>query len=290
MQRAFIAFDAAQRRWLLLWLSHHLVIDHVALEVILQEVQAYLRGEEARLRDPVPYRDFVARARLGVSRQEHEAFFQEMLGDIAEATAPYGIVDVRGDGRGVSEAHLSVDEEVSRRIRARARAAGVSAASVCHLAWGQVLARLTGREEVVFGTVLLGRMQGRGVRAARGGAAHQHTACSVIDRGSQCGSGAHETHGRLGRLLRHEHASLTLAQRCSGVEAGAPLFTTLLNYRYSSAGAEESRGEQASSGIKGLGVEERTNYPLMVSVDDSWRGFGLTCRCASRWSRGVSAS
>jgi len=53
-----------------------------------------------------------------------------------------------------------MDEGVSRRIRERARAAGVSAASLCHLAWGQVLSRLTGQEEVVFGTVLFGRLQG----------------------------------------------------------------------------------------------------------------------------------
>ena len=54
------------------------------------------------------------------------------------------------------------EAELSRRLRGRARVQGVSAASLCHLAWGQVLARSRGREEVVFGTVLFGRMQGGG--------------------------------------------------------------------------------------------------------------------------------
>jgi non-ribosomal peptide synthetase component F len=40
-------------------------------------------------------------------------------------------------------------------------------------------------------------------------------------------------HRLLGDLMRHEHGSLALAQRCSGVSAPAPLFTALLNYRHS---------------------------------------------------------
>jgi len=39
IQRAFIASDGTADRWLLLWLSHHLVIDHVSLELIIKEVR-----------------------------------------------------------------------------------------------------------------------------------------------------------------------------------------------------------------------------------------------------------
>ncbi|WP_037871506.1 hypothetical protein, partial [Streptomyces sp. NRRL S-813] len=79
-------------------------------------------------------------------------------------------------------------------------------------------------------------------------------------------------------LIRHEHAPLTLAQRCSMVPAGTPLFTSLLNYRYSAAAAADDNDEKYTevwAGITGLGGEERTNYPLAVSVDDVGDGFTL---------------
>ncbi|MFT0870228.1 non-ribosomal peptide synthetase, partial [Pseudomonas sp. CAM1A] len=86
--------------------------------------------------------------------------------------------------------------------------------------------------------------------------------------------GVRLTHQRLARLLAHEQASLALAQRCSGVPASQALFTSLLNYRHSAAtGAERA---QAWQGIELLVAHERSNYPLVVSVDDLGDGFALT--------------
>ena len=52
---------------------------------------------------PLPFRNFVSAARLGVSRAAHEAFFRRMLGDIDEPTAPFGLMNVRGDGSGIAD-------------------------------------------------------------------------------------------------------------------------------------------------------------------------------------------
>ncbi|MEX3969062.1 hypothetical protein AB4Y42_44545, partial [Paraburkholderia sp. EG286B] len=70
------------------------------------------------------------------------------------------------------------------------------------------------------------------------------------------------THARLAELLAHEHASLALAQRCSGVAAPAPLFSSLLNYRHNMPAAISGAGAaDGLSGVEWLGGEERTNYP-----------------------------
>ena len=76
-------------------------------------------------------------------------------------------------------------------------------------------------------------------------------------------------------LLEHEHASLALAQRCSGVPTGTPLFSALLNYRHNAIPSSERSTE---SGIEFLGTEERTNYPLTLSVEDFGQALGLTAQ------------
>src|SRR5262249_20851163 len=133
---------------------------NTTFKYIFSEVQTHLLGQADRLAEPLPFRNFVAQARLGMSREEHEAFFRRLLGDVEEPTAPFGLLDARGDGEGVVQARIELEPAWARRARERARKLSVSAASLFHLAWAQTLARVSGRDEVVFGTVLFGRMKG----------------------------------------------------------------------------------------------------------------------------------
>src|SRR5262249_53339352 len=90
------------------------------------------------------------------------------------------------------------------------------------------------------------------------------------------------THVQLSQLLRHEHASLALAQRFSAVAAPVPLFSALLNYRHSARAAQVSaEARQAWEVMQFLGGEERTNYPFVLSVDDLGESFALTAQVQS---------
>ncbi|MCF5387498.1 AMP-binding protein, partial [Pseudomonas syringae] len=124
MQIVF-SHDPLNDRWLAMLLFHHMVNDATSLQVVLHEVQAHLLGQSAVLGEPVPYRNYVAQARLGVSDARHEAFFRDMLGDIDEPTLPFGLQDVQDGGRDIEEACVTLTTELNQRLRAQARQAGV---------------------------------------------------------------------------------------------------------------------------------------------------------------------
>ena len=119
--RVAVARDEATNRWIVMLLHHHLVVDHVALDIVFDEIKAHLIGKEAELAEPVPFRNFVAQARLGVSRAEHESFFREMLGDVDSPTAPFGLLDTQSDGCELEQARSLLDPALSMRLRGHAR-------------------------------------------------------------------------------------------------------------------------------------------------------------------------
>ncbi|WP_448042759.1 amino acid adenylation domain-containing protein [Bradyrhizobium liaoningense] len=275
--RFAVAADPKGGRWLLLVLLHHLIGDHSTLEVMHDEVGKILSGRRYELPPPYPFRNLVVQSGASAATAEHEHFFRSMLADIDEPTTPFGLDRVHGDGGGVVEARRMLPEQLSVRLRTQARRLGVSLASLFHLAWGQVVARTSGREHVVFGTVLFGRMQ-----ATAGGDRTMGLFINTLPLRLDLDATAVEdsvrdAHGRLTELMAHEHASLALAQRCSGVAAPAPLFSSILNYRHNAMPADLA-GDRDGAGIEWLGGEERTNYPLMLAVEDYGQALGLTAQ------------
>ncbi|MGW4297946.1 condensation domain-containing protein, partial [Micromonospora chersina] len=272
LMRAHVA-AAPDGGWLLLLRIHHLVQDHTTFDVVLDELRAVLTGRADELPPPLPYREFVARARLGVSAEEHERYFTDLLGDVTETTAPYGLTDTHHDGTTAVQVQLTADRALTARVRELARAYAVSPATILHLAWARLLGTLAGRDDVVFGTILFGRMNaGAGadrapglfintlpvrVRLARHGVADALTALR----------------DQLADLLVHEHAPLALAQRASGVPAAAPLFTSLFNYRHNLP--TDGHPGAGLDGVTAVLHRDNTNYPMVVSVDDDGTDFAL---------------
>ncbi len=273
LMRLQITADPAGGKWYAVLLTHHLTVDNQSSGILFSELAAYLEGGAASLPEPVQYRSHVAQVLAHAHMHDAQAFFCGKLGDVDEPTAPFGLLDVYGDGSETSEAREALADELAGRIRVQARSLGVSAATMFHAAWGLVIGCISGRDDVVFGTVLLGRLQGSaGAQRILGMFINtlplrlkmkELTARELVER----------THRELGELLIHENASLAAAQRCSQVTGSTPLFTTLLNYRHGLASSRT--GWSRLSGIDLMDIQGRSNYPILCSIDEVGESFFL---------------
>src|SRR3569833_1359406 len=279
--RIEIAQDPSHGKWYALILMHHLVDDNTSLKQMLREVQAHIAGRTHELMKPVPYREHVAQALAKASSGEGKAFFGRELGSLREPTAPFGLLNVHGDGTETAEARQEMEPQLAIRVRRCARRLGVSAATLFHVACALVVANTSAREEVVFGSVLSGRLQGT-VGADRALGMFINTLpIRVALQGKREPEAESSTWDFLSELIKHEHLSLTEAQRMSGVEGSLPLFSAVMNYRHSQV-AEVDKAEGTGKGIRVLAMHERTNYPFSISVDDFVEGFALSAQTDRR--------
>ena len=272
IMRLQIAADPQGSRWYAIHQLHHLICDAQSWQILMADISAYVRGNARGLPEPKQYRNHVARILARDQTQEAEHFFRTRLGDVTEPTAPFGILDVHHDGSRLGEHREELDRGLVEELQLQARRHRVSAATLLHLAWGLVVAHTSGRTDVVYGTALFGRLQmGRDAQKSVGMFLNtlplrlrlEDVTVEELVR---------TTHQGLMDLLSVEQCPLSVAQRCSGIDGGAPLFTAILNYRHLTD--INTTLDHVAEGVRVIEHVVRTNYPITLSLDDY--GVGLS--------------
>ena len=284
MLRIRIADDIQNATYYLVTQHHHLMMDHLGLEKVQREIGAYLSGRQEELPRPALYRDFIGNALHKIRSGESREYFGKIFGNLRESSYPFGLTDTLGDGstRILTSKKTPLPQGLGKGLRRLAAELRLSPATLFHAAFGIVVARLSGTEHALFGSVLLGRLQGaRGSEASLG--LFMNTLPVLLEPKGDLRAYIEHTNDRLQGLMEHEQTPASKVHDWSGIPNSAPMFTALLNYRHSernvpAADATHEQNKPFDPGAKLVSVTERTNYPFSLDVDDYGNNFGITTK------------
>ncbi|HLM66822.1 MAG TPA: condensation domain-containing protein, partial [Longimicrobium sp.] len=254
---------------LLVWALHHLVLDGWSYGTLLREVlaryAATVNGADFDPPAPRPYKEFVGWLR-GRDRVAAEAFWRASLAGITEPT-PLGI-DTAAAGRGGAEfgahdLHLPVDATAALLDAARARR--VTLATLVQAAWALVLARYSGRDDVVFGATTAGRPESLPESQSMIGLFINTLPARIrVCDDAQVGAWLQEIQDRQLAAREHEHTALVDVQGWSDVPRGRPLFESILTVENLPRVDADGTGRGLSVGP--LQGSSRTGFPLSLVV------------------------
>ncbi|WP_269856944.1 non-ribosomal peptide synthase/polyketide synthase [Streptomyces sp. RPT161] len=147
---------------LLLWSTHHLILDGWSTAHLLTEVceryAALTGGPEAAPPLRRPFADFLRWLR-DQDEEAAERYWADTLGGFTARTAlPYDRTPAEAHrARSAASVHHELDARTSARLRDTAARAGLTVNTLVEGAWALLLARYSGQRDVVFGTTVSGR-------------------------------------------------------------------------------------------------------------------------------------
>ncbi|HBV14238.1 non-ribosomal peptide synthetase [Chryseobacterium carnipullorum] len=272
-----IADDVANDSYYAVIYYHHLMTDRIGRVKMIEEIELYLSGRADLLPTPALYRDFIGHTLNKEKLEESKKYFGELFGKIESPTYPFNLSSIKMDGStNVVSSRTILSSELCDGIRKISKDLQMSPAVVFHAAFGLVVGRCSGAAYALFGSVLMGRLQGSKSSESSMGL-FLNTLPVLLDLKGDIPSYIAQTNSRLQSLLDHEHTPLSNVHNWSGIPNDIPMFSALFNYRHQTKDKSAySLDTPFDTGIKSLLATERTNYPINLAVEDYGNGFGLT--------------
>ncbi|GHJ41202.1 non-ribosomal peptide synthetase [Streptomyces sp. TS71-3] len=257
-------------RWLLVITNHHLLLDGWSVPLLVRELLQLYAARIAPERCPPPpavrpYRDFLAWLASRDSQASGRAWREALAGAAPTMLAPRAV----GPVPVTPELHtLTFGQETTDALRALARSRGVTANTVVQGLWALLLARLTGRQDVVFGATVAGRPpELTGVDTMIGLFINTVPVRVSLPPGESAGTFLRRLQDEQSRLMDHQYLGLTEIQRHA---ATGDLFDTLLVFENYPIDKGAVSAAEAASGLRITDVtgSGATHYPLTLAVLD----------------------
>ncbi|MEU9430327.1 condensation domain-containing protein, partial [Streptomyces sp. NPDC048342] len=254
-----------ERRHRLVMTTHHIVLDGWSLPVLVDELSTvYRAGGDVRALPPIrSYGDYLA----WLGRQDREAARSAWRAELAGADEPT-LVAPADPARVPLRPEAVLTEcsaELTRALEVLARECGVTMATVVQAAWAMVLARLAGRQDVVFGTTVAGRPTDLpGADSLVGLFINTLPVRVELAGGSTVAELLATLQARQVSLLGHQHLGLTEIRQLAG--PGAEFDTLVVYENYPRSAAEEPDGPDAVTIRLDGRTRDASHYPLGLIV------------------------
>jgi amino acid adenylation domain-containing protein len=268
----------------LIWTFHMLLLDGWSFQVLLKEVlavyDAVSAGGTVELGPPASYADYIEWLQKQ-DRQEAEAYWRSTLAGfraptpLANNRLPIGAVDRREED--YRERSIYLDQEETAALKSFASRHELTVNTLVQGVWALLLARWSGGNDVVFGSVVSGRPADLpGVESTVGLFVNTIPVRVRISPASSLLPWLKALQNQQAEARRFEFCSLVDIRRWSGLLHGESVFESLLvfqNIPVDMSVLEPSRRLR----LVDISNAERTNYPLSVTI-----------RPGSRWHMRVA--
>ncbi|WP_370950010.1 sigma-70 family RNA polymerase sigma factor [Amycolatopsis sp. cg5] len=234
----FLLVKVDDRRHRLVFTKHHILLDGWSMPLLMRDLFALYRGE--RLAPVTPYKTYLA----WLAAQDSEAALAAWRAEL-DGAEPTMIGPGGAPGSRTFEARVD-------------RLPGITANTLVQCAWAILLGQLTGRDDVVFGTVVAGRpAEVPGVETMVGAFINTLPVRVRLSPGTSVRDALAALQDRQAALLPYQHIGL------SELDA-RDLFDTLVVFEsYPNTGLTEIAPGLTLRGIQG---RDGTHYPLMLAA------------------------
>ncbi|MEU3535112.1 amino acid adenylation domain-containing protein, partial [Streptomyces murinus] len=247
----------------LIMTTHHILLDGWSTPILVRELTTLYgsHGDAAALPRVTPYRQYLGWL-AGQDRTAADAAWREALAGLEQPTLLTPVDPTRA-ARMPERLTVELDEDRTAALADWARRQGVTMNTVLRAAWGLVLSRHTGQDDVVFGTVVAGRdPQLPGVEAMVGLFINMVPVRVALDPARSLRSTVTRLQEEQTRLTVHHHLGLARIQQLAGT---GDLFDTAMvfeNYPWDETG-ELPDTELRIAPDLGRG-RDATHYPLTL--------------------------
>ncbi|WP_436735997.1 amino acid adenylation domain-containing protein [Streptomyces sp. BBFR102] len=250
--------------------AHHILLDGWSTPLFAEELWALYF--EQPMAPAAPYREYLR----WITRRDGEAAraaWAQALAGVDEPT-------LLAPGRSAAVPRLplrlrtGLTPEATEALARTARRYGVTLNTLVQAAWGVLLARLTGREDVLFGTTVSGRPHDLpGVERMMGLLINTVPVRVRLDQAESWGQLLLRLQHEQSALLDHQHLSLTEIQQLAGMGS---LFDTVTVYgNYPDPAAQDDADPSGATRVTLVEDVDSAHYPLVLALTP---GDGLQLR------------